>query len=141
QHQQDILDTLEDACGILDLTKELWKCLLRHSDSNGSSSSDSRQVRGGTHHAPLPEHSQVSALGRLGLDAAKLSCCDRATSSECQGLCVRAFTNEWGRAWNALNSACLLTPQESRLAACLAEAEAPCTLGCSSLTFCSNFNN
>nr|XP_045581465.1 reversion-inducing cysteine-rich protein with Kazal motifs-like [Procambarus clarkii] len=121
--QQDILDQLEDACGTVDLTNGVWKCLFRQSD------------------AAVPEVRQVSKLGRLGLDAAKLGCCKRAVSAECQGLCVRAFSKEWGRAWDALHTSCLTRPQESTLFACLAEADAPCQQGCSGLSFCSNFNH
>ncbi|KAK8750056.1 hypothetical protein OTU49_015214, partial [Cherax quadricarinatus] len=121
--QQDILDQLEGACGTVDLTNGLWKCLFRQSE------------------AAVPEVRQVSKLGRLGLDAAKLGCCRQAVSVECRGLCVRAFSKEWGRSWDALHTSCLTRPQEATLFACLAEADAPCQQGCSGLSFCSNFNN
>ncbi|XP_042860190.1 reversion-inducing cysteine-rich protein with Kazal motifs-like isoform X3 [Penaeus japonicus] len=120
--QQDILEQLEASCGSVDLTNGVWKCLFRHSDSAN-------------------QHTrQVSRLGRLGLDAAKLGCCRLATSSECGGLCGRAFSREWGRAWDALHTACLARPQEAALAACLAEADAPCQQGCSGMAFCAHFN-
>ncbi|XP_066975585.1 reversion-inducing cysteine-rich protein with Kazal motifs isoform X2 [Macrobrachium rosenbergii] len=121
--QQDILDQLEDACGAVDLTIGVWKCLFRHSEG------------------VAPEVRQVSKLGRLGLDAAKLGCCSRAVSAECRGLCSRAFSKEWGRAWDALQTSCLTRPQEASLFACLWEADAPCQQGCSGLSFCTNFNH
>ncbi|XP_068200840.1 LOW QUALITY PROTEIN: reversion-inducing cysteine-rich protein with Kazal motifs [Palaemon carinicauda] len=121
--QQDILDQLEDACGTVDLTVGVWKCLFRHSEG------------------VAPEVRPVSKLGRLGLDAAKLGCCSRAVSAECRGLCSRAFSKEWGRAWDALQTSCLTRPQEASLFACLWEADAPCQQGCSGLSFCTNFNH
>ncbi|XP_071543014.1 reversion-inducing cysteine-rich protein with Kazal motifs isoform X2 [Panulirus ornatus] len=121
--QQDILDQLEASCGTVDLTNAVWKCLFRQSEVTA------QEVR------------QVSKLGRLGLDAAKLGCCSRAVSAECRGLCIRAFSKEWGRAWEALHTSCLTRPQETSLWSCLAEADEPCQQGCSGLTFCSNFNH
>lgn len=83
----------------------------------------------------------MSRLGKLGLDAAKLGCCHRAASQECGTLCQRAFSWEWGRPWETLQTACLSQPREASLLACLSESEVPCQQGCSGLAFCTNFNH
>ncbi|ROT80653.1 mRECK [Penaeus vannamei] len=88
-----------------------------------------------------PAHETGLPPGAPGLDAAKLGCCRLGSSPECRGLCGRAFSREWGRAWDALHSACLARPQEAALAACLAEADAPCQQGCAGMAFCATFNN
>lgn len=125
--QQDILEQLEAACGTVDLTNGVWKCLFQQSEAAAVATS--------------PEVRQVSRLGQLGLDAAKLGCCQRAASPECGSLCRRAFSREWGRAWETLQTACLSQPREASLLACLSESDVPCQQGCSGLAFCTNFNH
>ncbi|KAK4292940.1 hypothetical protein Pmani_034325, partial [Petrolisthes manimaculis] len=121
--QQDILDKLEHACGPVNLASELWQCLLRQSEASGNNNM-----------------AQIGDGPELGVDAGRAGCCSRATSRACGELCWRAYSKAWGgRAWDALHASCLTRPAESNLAACLGEAEAPCRMGCSGITFCASF--
>ncbi|XP_014207675.1 reversion-inducing cysteine-rich protein with Kazal motifs-like [Copidosoma floridanum] len=113
----DMLDALEEPCGPIMPHSPLWGCFLK----SASPSSGAKPQR-------------------LPLNAAKLSCCTRASRRGCQSLCWRAFHTDWS-AWQQLESTCLSSSLENELRRCLEEAEDSCEIGCAGLSFCSNFND
>lgn len=111
---REILDALEDKCKPVLPHAPLWSCLLQSSPSKPP---------------------------RLPLDIGKLTCCSRATSTNCQNLCWRAFQADWEIAWSSLESDCLSLSSENDFRRCLEDADEPCEMGCSGLSYCTKFNN
>ncbi|XP_046752373.1 reversion-inducing cysteine-rich protein with Kazal motifs isoform X1 [Diprion similis] len=112
---QDIFDTLEKKCGLALPHSPIWSCIMK------------------TTTAPEPP--------RLPLDAAKLSCCYRAYTSNCKKLCWRVFQADWESAWSKLDNECLSSPMEGELRRCLDDSDDPCEPGCSGLRYCSRYND
>lgn len=65
----------------------------------------------------------VSQIEKLGMDSAKLHCCEKAQTVGCRKLCAKTFTNEWSTSWNDLNAQCLADPKEDSLLKCLDEGK------------------
>ncbi|XP_034951773.1 reversion-inducing cysteine-rich protein with Kazal motifs isoform X2 [Chelonus insularis] len=112
---KDILDTLEAKCQPAQPHSPLWSCFLQQSSSMKPT--------------------------RLPLDIGKLNCCSRASSTNCQILCWRAFQADWEVAWTQLETDCLSLSSEGELRRCLEDADEPCEMGCSGLSYCTKFNN
>ncbi|KAL9908104.1 reversion-inducing-cysteine-rich protein with kazal motifs isoform 1-T6 [Glossina fuscipes fuscipes] len=87
------------------------------------------------------QESEVSQINRLGIDGAKLHCCEKAMSAKCRRLCLQTYTTDWTTSMNNFESACLMQPNELNLRQCVDEVDEPCELGCDGLSFCTNFNN
>lgn len=87
------------------------------------------------------QESEVSQINRLGIDGAKLHCCEKALSAKCRRLCLQTYTTDWTTSMNNFESACLMQPNELDLRQCVDEVDEPCELGCDGLSFCTNFNN
>ncbi|XP_019697997.1 reversion-inducing cysteine-rich protein with Kazal motifs isoform X3 [Harpegnathos saltator] len=111
---QEIMDALTESCSPVFPQLPMWSCLLK-SDS--------------------------SKPARLPLDAGKLACCTKAVSSSCQNLCWRAFQADWESAWPQLDATCLSSSLEGELRRCLEDADDPCEMGCSGLSYCARFND
>ncbi|XP_073837300.1 reversion-inducing-cysteine-rich protein with kazal motifs [Musca autumnalis] len=84
---------------------------------------------------------EVSQINRLGIDGAKLHCCEKVLSAKCRRLCLQTFTTDWTNTMNNFEEACLMQPNEVELRQCIDEVDEPCELGCDGLSFCTNFNN
>lgn len=91
----------------------------------------------------------------------------QATTINCRRLCFSTFNMEWQNNWQKFYAECLGEPQETDLTQCIEEGtnfsnlrwyftyfkyleficifcfpvEAPCSLGCAGLTYCSQLNN
>lgn len=117
-NDNDIMEMVEKVCGPVDLMKELYQCFLREE----------------------PQKSAVTAI-----DAAKLHCCEKATSNMCAQMCVKTHNNEWtsiGRfEQNCGYMSSPVATMETQMHGCLKEVEEPCKLGCSGLAYCTNFNH
>ncbi|XP_048478650.1 reversion-inducing cysteine-rich protein with Kazal motifs [Plutella xylostella] len=111
---RDILEGLEPACGPPSIRDNMWQCFLRQD--------------GPRDHDVLPH------------DAAKMHCCYKAKTIHCKRLCFDTFNAGWLANWQQFYSSCRGDPQEHDLTQCLEEVEAPCSLGCSGLTYCSHMN-
>ncbi|KAK0090073.1 hypothetical protein PV325_003528 [Microctonus aethiopoides] len=111
---REILDVLEEKCQPALPHSPLWSCFLQSTSTKSP---------------------------RLPLDIGKLSCCSRAANSNCQNLCWRAFEADWEMAWSQLESDCLLSTNEIELRRCLEDADEPCEMGCSGLSYCTKFND
>ncbi|KAF7997589.1 hypothetical protein HCN44_006160 [Aphidius gifuensis] len=111
---KEILDELENKCEPVFPHSPLWTCILQ---------------------------SEQTKTPNLPLDIGKLSCCSRAQNSNCQDICLRAFQSDWEVAWNQLESICLSSPNGEELRRCLEEADDPCEIGCSGLSYCGKFND
>uniref|UniRef100_A0A1I8Q6R9 Reversion-inducing cysteine-rich protein with Kazal motifs n=2 Tax=Stomoxys calcitrans TaxID=35570 RepID=A0A1I8Q6R9_STOCA len=84
---------------------------------------------------------EVSQINRLGIDGAKLHCCEKSLTAKCRRLCLQTYTTDWTNTMNNFESACLMQPNELELRQCIDEVDEPCELGCDGLSFCTNFNN
>ncbi|XP_050420992.1 reversion-inducing cysteine-rich protein with Kazal motifs [Adelges cooleyi] len=123
----EAVDSLEGrGCGQPSFDDRFWQCFLQ---------SESGQ------HKDTAVASPMSQIEKLGMDSAKLHCCDKASTVGCRKLCVKTFTNEWSTSWTDLNAQCLSHPNEDMLLKCLDEVEEPCDLGCEGLNYCTVFNN
>ncbi|XP_054015810.1 reversion-inducing cysteine-rich protein with Kazal motifs [Hylaeus anthracinus] len=112
--EQEIMDALSEKCRPVLPQTPIWSCLLKSGSSKPA---------------------------RLPLDAGKLSCCTKATKPSCQNLCWRAFQADWEVAWVQLDGECLSSNLEGELRRCLEDAEDPCEMGCSGLSYCARFND
>lgn len=56
-------------------------------------------------------------------------------------MCEEISTNWGSQAWQDFQQLCEFNPLEVELMECLADVREPCQLGCSHLSYCSNFNN
>lgn len=110
----EIMDALTEDCSPVLPQSPVWSCLLKSGSEKPS---------------------------RLPLDAGKLSCCTKATSSSCENLCWRAFQADWESAWFQLDTLCLSLSSESELRRCLEDADDSCEMGCSGLSYCAKFND
>nr|XP_034834527.1 reversion-inducing cysteine-rich protein with Kazal motifs [Maniola hyperantus] len=113
---QEIAEALSQECGAPALHDNMWQCFLRKD-------------------AP-PETKDM-----IPHDVAKLHCCQKGATINCRRLCFNTFNNGWQLNWQKFDTECLGDPQEMEMAECIEEVEAPCTLGCSGLTYCSQMNN
>ncbi|KAI8439610.1 hypothetical protein MSG28_013336 [Choristoneura fumiferana] len=113
---QEIAETLAQECGAPAIHDGLWQCFLRK-----DAPPDTKDL--------IPH------------DVAKLHCCNKATTINCRRLCFSTFNMEWQNNWQKFYAECLGEPQEADLTQCIEEVEAPCSLGCAGLTYCSQLNN
>lgn len=117
-NDNDILDMVQEGCGTIRLLSPLYQCFLREE----------------------PPKSDVTAI-----DAAKLHCCEKATSNMCADMCVKTHNNQWSSIGRfEKNCGYMSSPvatMETLMHDCLKEVEEPCQLGCSGLSYCTNFNN
>lgn len=106
-----------------------WTCLIENSEKNPAPVCPT-----GTPQPPSPV---------LGIDSAKLQCCSKAKDSGCWRLCIQMYKSSWGRTqnWREFDVKCGYNPREVSMMNCLADVTEPCQLGCSGLSFCTNFNN
>lgn len=56
-------------------------------------------------------------------------------------MCQEISTNWGSQTWQDFEQLCEYNPVEVELMECLADVREPCQLGCSRLSYCSNFNN
>lgn len=118
--REDAVDTLLAAgCAAPGLHERLWQCLLGW--TTGPSSSSFQQ---------------------LPADGAKLQCCLRAATIECQRMCLRAYGSEWETSWEAFHGQCRYQAAEAALRQCLDDVDEPCELGCPgrAFSFCSHLS-
>ncbi|XP_030025973.2 reversion-inducing cysteine-rich protein with Kazal motifs [Manduca sexta] len=113
---QEIFEDLTADCGLPGIVDSFWQCFLRKSAAPGSKDF-------------------------IPLDVAKLHCCLKATTKNCRDLCYQTFNTGWQEYWQKFYSECISDPQELNMSQCMEEVEAPCSLGCSGLTYCSQMNN
>lgn len=121
----EIVDGLIEGCKTQPLPQDpLWQCFLESSQS----------VHPGVTMHPPPS---------TGLDGAKLHCCSKANTSVCRELCTKLYSMSWGntQSWQEFDRICEYNPGEVSMLACLADVREPCQLGCTNLTYCTNFNN
>ncbi|XP_078493570.1 reversion-inducing cysteine-rich protein with Kazal motifs isoform X2 [Ciona intestinalis] len=114
---QVMADKLDVACGPVMPHEPMWKCFMH----------DSKPLDGGTG----------------GVFLREVQCCSRAVSKTCDQLCQKIYSEPWidVTKWDQFKSTCEYGSRESKLTQCLAEVSEPCQMGCSGLSFCSNFNN
>ncbi|XP_077516029.1 reversion-inducing-cysteine-rich protein with kazal motifs [Amblyomma americanum] len=109
---EDAVDALlAGGCVAPGLHERLWQCLL------GWGSGPTSQA--------------------LPADGAKLQCCLRAATIECQRMCLRAYGSEWETSWETFHGRCRYQPAEAALRQCLDDVDEPCELGCGGpISFC-----
>ncbi|XP_054733430.1 reversion-inducing cysteine-rich protein with Kazal motifs [Anastrepha obliqua] len=84
---------------------------------------------------------ELSQINQIGIDSAKLHCCEKAVSAKCRRLCTQTYSNDWTATRALFETSCLLERNELELRQCVDEVDEPCELGCDGLSFCTNFNN
>lgn len=124
-------------CDTISLNSNMWQCFLMADKETAVGSA----VRGHNHALIQGMQNEVSQINRIGMDAAKLHCCEKAQNKKCQRLCLQTHSNEWTETLSYFESVCLMSPEEQELRQCIEEVDEPCELGCDGLSFCTNFNN
>ncbi|ELT93237.1 hypothetical protein CAPTEDRAFT_32393, partial [Capitella teleta] len=136
--EEDIVDMISEHCGLPNAMEPLWQCFLRSS----------------TNTIRRHEYTYGGRIEMTGVDGAKLQCCAKAVTPGCRQLCVKVsgtllFTQDYNGSiqtysrWTTsvrFHDECTYHPRERDLNRCLEEVAEPCELGCSNLSFCSNFN-
>ena len=61
--------------------------------------------------------------------------------SSSRDMCQKVSTNWGSQTWQEFDQLCEYNVVETQLIACLADVREPCQLGCTGLSYCSNFNN
>ncbi|XP_041981780.1 reversion-inducing cysteine-rich protein with Kazal motifs [Aricia agestis] len=113
---QEIAEALSQECGAPAIHDNMWQCFLRK-----DAPADTKDV--------------------IPYDIAKLHCCQKGTTINCRRLCFDTYNTSWQANWQTFYADCMSNPQEVELAQCIEEVEAPCSLGCGGLTYCSQLNN
>jgi reversion-inducing-cysteine-rich protein with kazal motifs len=123
--EKEIIDSLIPNCGVVNLSSNFWACFLN-----------------GKKQASMEVRDDVSQIKQIGIDAAKLHCCEKARSTTCRRQCFHTYnTGEQMTRSRNFNQDCLNNNHEIELKRCLDEVDFPAELGCNGLSFCSNFNN
>lgn len=73
--ETEMISTLEKNCGVVNLSSEFWMCFLNGKDQ-----------------AKNPENNDVSRIKQIGLDSAKLHCCEKAQTTICRRGCFYTFS-------------------------------------------------
>lgn len=123
----ELLDLLEEKCGGVNLSSEFWKCFLNEK----SRKKDIENI------------DDVSRIKNIGIDSAKLHCCEKAHSSNCWRNCFNIFSysDNYSSSPEAFQKECLQNTNERDLKQCIDEIDFPVEIGCDGLSFCTNFNN
>ncbi|XP_040358445.1 reversion-inducing cysteine-rich protein with Kazal motifs [Ixodes scapularis] len=117
--EQEIMEgLLAGGCDAPMLHDKLWQCFLYSSKPK------------------LP----VATKTFLPSDGAKIQCCLRATTIECQRFCLKTYGADWGSYWETFHTKCQYHPAEVDMQNCLADVDEPCELGCDDLSYCTHFN-
>ncbi|KAH3715053.1 hypothetical protein DPMN_057757, partial [Dreissena polymorpha] len=112
-----------EACGTVDLKDPLYMCFLKNPQY------------------PLtPKEEDL-----VGIDTAKLHCCEKAESERCGSLCVKTHGHKWAT-FRKFEQSCgvmssPISTMETSMHSCLKDVEEPCQLGCSGLQYCTNLNH
>lgn len=122
--EDQIIEELIVACGGPDVREPLWQCFLQ------------------TQTPPNGSHDTSPAVSRL--DNARLQCCSKAVTSRCRELCTKTFKMGWSFHSEFYQSCSYIQPVstiEATMHKCLLDVDEACQLGCSGLSYCTNFNN
>jgi len=122
--EEAIVDEVSKYCGLPNPTRKLWQCFLRRSTNS---------IR--------QPYNNGGSIEVTGIDGAKLQCCAKATTLQCRELCTKTYSRGWTETVNDFHNHCAYHPQERDLNLCLEDVEERCQLGCSGLSFCTNFNH
>lgn len=122
----EIIDSFIPSCGVVNLSSEFWTCFL-----NGKNQAKDIQ-----------SENEVSRIKQIGLDSAKLHCCEKAQSTQCRRQCYNTFSGDHSSSpARNFEFDCLHNSYEIVLKRCIDEVDFPAEVGCDGLSFCSNFNN
>ncbi|XP_033230476.1 reversion-inducing cysteine-rich protein with Kazal motifs isoform X2 [Belonocnema kinseyi] len=111
--EKEILDALELKCNPVKPHSPMWSCFLNL----------------------VP-----TKLNHIPLDAGKLSCCAKASTTTCENLCRKTYYAEWQISWQQFENDCLSSRKETEMRICLQDSDSSCKFGCNGLSFCSAFN-
>ncbi|XP_041365816.1 reversion-inducing cysteine-rich protein with Kazal motifs-like [Gigantopelta aegis] len=120
--ETDIIEEVIKSCGQPDVREPLWQCFM------------------------LPPSGEKNVTPpAIGIDSARLLCCTKAVTNRCRNLCTQTYNTGWAHHWTKFHNSCSyiqpVTTLEAPMHNCLTDVEEPCKMGCSGLSFCSNFNN
>lgn len=76
--ETEMINALEKSCGVVNLSSEFWMCFLsgKNQDRNPQNVDD------------------MSRIKQIGLDSAKLHCCEKAQTSQCRRGCFYSFSGK-----------------------------------------------
>lgn len=122
--ETEMISTLEKNCGVVNLSSEFWMCFLNGKDQ-----------------ARNPDNNDdVSRIKQIGLDSAKLHCCEKAQTTVCRRGCFYTYSGN-NPSLEKFQRECMESTIEADLKRCIDEVDQPAELGCDGLSFCTNFNN
>lgn len=122
--ENEMISSLEGSCGVVNLSCEFWMCFL----SGKNPTKDS-------------QNGEESRIKQIGLDSAKLHCCEKAQTSLCRRGCFTTFSGHNNPSPERFQRECMESTIETDLKRCIDEVDHPAELGCDGLSFCTNFNN
>ncbi|KAK2562035.1 Reversion-inducing cysteine-rich protein with Kazal motifs [Acropora cervicornis] len=129
-----VMQNLLEACGIPYASNntarnEFWTCLVSNSNQKPAPA--------------CPTGTPAPAVPVSGVDSARLQCCSKAKDYDCRRRCIQMYTSKWAKTqnWESFDRKCGYNPREIDMMNCLADVKSPCRLGCSGLSYCTNFNN
>lgn len=114
----------EGGCGPPLPHDPLWQCFL----------STGRQM------VISSNSNEISRINQIGMDSAKLHCCQKSMAPKCRRLCLMTYSNDWTETRHRFELDCLTKFNEPEMRQCIDEVDEPCELGCDGLSFCTNFN-
>eukprot|EP00731_Ephydatia_muelleri_P007812 Em0004g150a len=113
----DVIGFVIDACGDPPIDP-MWQCFLDP----------------GT---PAPD-----VAPKLDIDWGRVQCCYDAVDNSCKDSCLLLYAGKVSSTeWHHFQLDCIQRPSESAMTTCLADVSSTCKLGCSGLSFCTNYNN
>jgi reversion-inducing-cysteine-rich protein with kazal motifs len=121
----EIIDSFIPSCGVVNLSSEFWTCFLN----------------GKNHVKNLQNADDISRIKQIGIDSAKLHCCEKAHSTPCRRQCYNEFSGDHSSQSGNFEFDCLHNSNEMIMKRCIDEVDFPAEVGCDGLSFCSNFNN
>lgn len=132
--ESTVMQNLLAACGIPYASNntarnEFWTCLVSNSNQKPAPA--------------CPTGTPAPVVPVSGVDSARLQCCSKAKDDDCRRRCIQMYTSKWAKTqnWESFDRKCGYNPREIDMMNCLADVKSPCRLGCSGLSYCTNFNN
>ncbi|CAL1527975.1 unnamed protein product [Lymnaea stagnalis] len=119
--EDDTIEELIKVCSQPQPTDPFWQCFLSN---------------------PGSKKNETTPMYRI--DNAKLQCCGKASSNRCRDLCTQTYKKGWSYHSEFESSCSYIQPVstvEASMHNCLTDVDQPCKLGCTGLSFCSNFNH
>lgn len=77
--ESETISALEKSCGVVNLSSEFWTCFLNGKNQERSHNNDD----------------EMSRIKQIGLDSAKLHCCEKAVTTQCRRGCFYSYSGNF----------------------------------------------